>query len=198
MDQRPIDVRDADAFRALRTALLFSPDGPQLRKIAVTGAGLAAPIPEVTAGLARAIAQSGARVVSVDCDFRNPRLHHQFGLSDGPGLAQLLEGSAAPLPQPVHGGGEFVGAGTPAPDSPEFLGSDRFRAILDLLLEEADHLLLNTPPVTDASEAAVVAARSDAVLLVVQAAHTSREAGRRAVALLRQVDAPLLGAVLIG
>lgn len=198
MDQRPIDVRDAEAFRALRTALLFSPDRPQFRKIAITGAGLAAPIPEVTAGLARAIAQSGARVISVDCDFRSPRLHQQFGLIDSPGLAQLLEGSATPLPQPVQGGGEFVGAGTQAPDSPELLGSDRFHALIGLLLERADHLLLNTPPVTEASEAAVVAAQSDAVLLVIRAAQTNREAGRRAVALLRHVDAPLLGAVLIG
>ncbi len=197
MSEAPDPV--AEGFRRLRTALLLTPGTPPLRRIAAVGVEPAGPTAAVVAQLARALAAAGGRVVAVDCDLRAPQLHQRFGLGNETGLADLLRNEAQPQLQPLDtpaGELRLLPAGTTQNGDADLLASDRFGEILNHLLETADHVVLSGPPVTEAADAAVVAARADAVLLVLQAGRTSRQTAQRAVTLLKQVKAPLIGAVL--
>jgi polysaccharide biosynthesis transport protein len=93
---------------------------------------------------------------------------------------------------------EVLPAGETAPGTDALLASERLQALFDLLLEKADHIVLNAPPVVPGGEGLLVASRSDAVLLVIEAGRATRKDGREAVALLRRAGAPLVGAVLAG
>lgn len=183
MSEAPEPV--AEAFRLLRTAL---PRTPSPRRILLTGAEASAPAAEVAAGLARALAGAGARVVAVDCNLRAPQLHLCFGAANEAGALQ-------PIPTPA-GELHLMAAGPPGQESLESLAWERFTGLLDDLLEKADYLVLSAPAVTASADAALVATRADAVLLVLEAGRSDAEAARRAVMLLKQVNAPLVGAVL--
>lgn len=188
-----------EAFRALRTALTLLAESPPPRRIAVTAAEAGAPTPDVVGELARALALSGGRVVALDCDLRAPALHRLFGLSNEDGLADLLRNDFMPSLRPVPttaGELHLLAAGPSADDATELIASDRFARLLDDLLEKADYIVMNTPAVAAATDALIIAGRADAVLLVLQAGRSGREAGQRAVSLLKQVNAPLVGAVL--
>ena len=193
----PTASRQEEAYRALRTALLLPAEGPPPRKITVAHAGPGRAGVRVAAGLALSIARSGARVIALECDLRRSQLHEALGLPNGNGLAACLRDGSTPALQAGPQGLLFLSAGTAASDAPELLGGARFPSLLVDLLEQADHLVLNTPPLSEVADAALVAAGSDAVLLTVEAGHTGRDAGMHAVAVLRRANAPLAGAVLV-
>ena len=187
-----------EAYRALRATLTL-PSGSSPRRIAVTAAEAGAPTPETVAELCRSLALAGGRVVALDCDLRDPALHVAFGLNNETGLTDLLrDGSPPPLRPVSTGAGELhlLAAGPVGDDASELIASDRFARLLDDLLEKADYLVMSAPAVAVSTDALLVAGRADAVLLVIQAGRSGREAGQRAVSLLKQVNAPLVGAVL--
>jgi succinoglycan biosynthesis transport protein ExoP len=191
-------VAEPDPFRALRNALLLpAGSGAPPRRIAVAAASLSGKSAPTTAGLARSIACTGARVVAIDCDLARPSLHQAFGIPNGTGLAAVLESSGPPA-LVVADQDEVLPAGETAPGTDALLASERLQALFDLLLEKADHIVLNAPPVVPGGEGLLVASRSDAVLLVIEAGRATRKDGREAVALLRRAGAPLVGAVLAG
>jgi capsular exopolysaccharide synthesis family protein len=153
----------------------------------------------VAANLAVALAQAGKRVVLVDANFQGPSLHRLFGVPAGPGLAEVLTGTAGPehavRPTAVPGLGVLPwGAGPRA--SAELLCSPRFEELLATLREEHDLVLLDTPPLPAVADAAAVAARVDGVLLVVRVARTPRPEARRARDVLATVGASVFGVVV--
>ena len=91
---------------------------------------------------------------------------------------------------------EVVASGQIPPNPSELLGSRRFEEVLGGLLNEADIVLLDTPPIVAVSDAAILASKVDGVLLVVNAGKTKRDTARRAKALLAKVNANILGVVL--
>ena len=191
-------MAEPDPFRALRNALLIPlGSGAPPRRIAVAAASLSGNSATTTAGLARSIAESGARVVAIDCDLGRPALHEAFGVPNGTGLAAAL-GDSGPPALVVADQVQVLPAGKTAPGTDALLTSERLQALFDLLLEKADHIVMNTPPIVPGGEGVLVATRSDAVVLVVEAGQATRKDGREAVALLRRAGAPLVGAVLAG
>jgi capsular exopolysaccharide synthesis family protein len=89
-------------------------------------------------------------------------------------------------------------SGSLAADPSELLASNRAADIFGPLTERADIVLVDSPPILPVSDAAALSARMDAVLLVVSPGTTTRKQVARAVELLSQVQAPLLGTVLNG
>lgn len=145
------------------------------------------------------MAQAEQRVILVDCDLRRPSLHSIFHVPNEQGLTSLmLEQSDAPLPlQPTPVAGLHLLPSGPLPPRPaDLLGSRRMEAIIERLRAEADIVLFDTPPVTAVTDAAVLATRTDGVLLVLQAGRTRRDRAREARRLLEKVKANIVGVVL--
>ncbi len=190
----------AEAYRTLRTSLEFSSLDHPLTTLVVTSATSDEGKSTTLANLGVALAQAGRRVAVVDADLRRPSLHTLFGLPNTAGLTSMLLDEAQMAQPPFQAGptpGLRVLTSGPLPPNPaELLASRRIEAILQRLREEADMVLFDAPPLMAVSDAAVLAARVDGVILVVQAEKTKREHVQRAKAQLERVHAHLVGAVL--
>ena len=189
----------AEAFRTIRTNLLFSESVRSLRTLVCTSPTPAEGKTTTTANLAVAYAQQGVRVLLVDCDLRKSRVHKLFGFPREPGLTDLVLGKASweeCCREISVEGMDVLGAGTHPPNPSELLGGARMRKALDAFRERYDMVLLDTPPLIAGPDAAILGSLCDGVLLVVRAGQTEREAGQQAVRQLHTVGARVLGAVL--
>lgn len=190
----------AEAYRTLRVNVQFSSLDRPVRTLAVTSAGMGEGKSTTVANLAIAMAEGGQRVIAVDADLRRPSLHTLFGQANREGLTTAVLGDDTSLPlQDTPIAGLRVLTSGPLPPNPlEMLGSRRFDTVIARLLQEADMVVFDTPPAAGLSDAAVLAARVDGVLLVVGAGRTKRDLARKAKELLLRVNAHLLGVVLTG
>ena len=187
----------AEAYRQLRTNILFtSPDEP-LRTLLITSTSPEEGKSTTLANLAVTLAQSGSRVILADCDLRRPSLHTLFGVSQLPGLTNvLLTGGDFPLVDTGIEGLQLLPSGPLPPTPAELVGSLRMREAMAQLRERADYVLFDSPPVLAVADARILATKVDAVVLVVRAGATKRDLAQRAKAQLEQVNAPLIGVVL--
>jgi capsular exopolysaccharide synthesis family protein len=187
----------AEAYRVLRTNILFAHAEPRLRTVLVAGTG-DEPADEVVANLAVATARAGVRTLVVDANLRTPRQHAYFGLSNDKGLATALATDAAPAALPTDVVDLAVLPAGPPPANPsELLGSTRLADLLATLREQAELVLLDAPPVGAVADTPVLATKVDGVVLVVRAGVTRRARAIEARELLERVGARVLGVVLI-
>lgn len=189
----------AEAYRTLRTNLLFSAAVGALRRLVVTSPGPAEGKSTTAANLAIAFAQQGHRVLLLDCDLRRSRLHKILEVPQSPGLTNVLvaDSSIADAVKPTRVDRLMVMPSGPLPPNPaELLGSARMRTLLDTLSESYDTIILDTPPLLAASDAAIISRLSDGALVVVRAGRTERSALESAIQQLVTVGARVLGTVL--
>jgi capsular exopolysaccharide synthesis family protein len=147
------------------------------------------------------MANTGRRVIVVCCDLRRPRLHEFFGLSHEVGFTSVLLGEVplAQALQPAADGRLLVLASGPRPPNPsELLSSQRAADLFESLTDRGDLLLVDSPPVLPVTDALVISGIVDATLVVGTAGNTAKRGLHSAITALRQVDAPLVGAVLNG
>lgn len=195
------DVRAAgsEAYRTLRTNLIFSQAIQSIRTLVVTSSAPAEGKTTTAANLAVTFGQQGIKVLIVDCDLRKARLHNVFGVPREPGLTQVVLGfnEVHEVVRPTAIDGLHVlAAGTLPPNPSELLGGARMREVVEELKESYDLVIFDTPPLLAASDASVLGTFADGVLLVVRAGHTDRGAAQQALGQLRTVGARVLGAVL--
>lgn len=191
----------AEAFRTLRTNLLFSSLDRPLHTLLVTSTAPDEGKSTTLANLAVTMAQAEQRVLVVDCDLRRPSLHTLFGVPNERGLTTaVLAQDDGPLPiQPTSVPGLHVLTSGPLPPRPaDLLGSRRMGALIERMRSEAEIVLFDTPPVVAVTDAATLAPRVDGVLLVLHAGQTRRDRAREARRLLEQVKANIVGVVLNG
>jgi succinoglycan biosynthesis transport protein ExoP len=189
----------AEAFRALRTAVLFStPDAPP-KVILVTSAGASEGKTVSSLNLASALAESGSRVLLIDVDLRKPACHRALGVRNDRGLSSYLAGQAD-LKSVTHVFTSpklsFIPAGPTPPNPAELVGSARMRDTLEALRDHYDFLVIDSPPVLPVTDAVVLSREADGVLMVVKGHDTPRELIKRARDQLMQANAHLLGAVV--
>jgi len=191
----------AEAFRHLRTSLLYlSPDRP-LRIIQVTSAGPEEGKSTIAANLAIALSHMDKKVWLVECDLRRPHLALSFQPQTEFGLSELLVDGLS-LEQVVHKTAVdnlwFVPSGRTPPNPAELLGSRKMRAFLSGGLDGAEFVVLDAPPLLPVTDAAVLAPAVDGVLLVVDLQKTHQDAARRVKKQLEAVGGRVLGIVVNG
>lgn len=188
----------SEAYRALRTNLSFySLDNP-IRSLVVTSAAGEEGKSTTIANLAVTLAQSGRRTILVDCDLRRPSLHTLFNLQQSPGLTEMVLGQveAAPLQETGVENLWLLPSGSQPPNPADLLGSRRVDQIITALLDQADMVLFDAPPVIAVTDAAVLGAKVDGVLLVISAGKTRREHAERAKEILEKAKVRIVGATL--
>ncbi len=190
----------AEAYRTLRTSIRFLAVDRPLRTLQITSASAGEGKTTTSANLGVALARAGERVVIVSCDLRRPRLHSFFGLSNDVGFTSVLLGESplASALQRVEGDERlWLLASGPLPPNPsELLSSARAGDLLTSLTDYADTVIVDCPPVLPVTDSVVLSSRVDGTLLVVGAHASTGKQVTRAVETLRQVEAPLFGAVL--
>lgn len=195
-DQTPA----SEAYRSLRTSLLFANIDHPVRTMVVTSSSRDEGKSRTAANLAIVFAQSGRRTLLVDADFRRPCQHRNFGFVRNIGLSNLvlqeLEDEQAMLR--VDGVPELrVLPSGPAPPNPsELLGSARLQTVISRLGDSFDVVVIDTPPVNAVTDPAVLATFADGVILVIESGRTSYAAVAHAKKMLDQVGANVLGAVV--
>jgi tyrosine-protein kinase len=190
----------AEAFRLLRTSVKFLGVDRQVRVVQITSPSPGEGKTMVAVNLAVAFAQSGDRVVIVGGDLRRPRMEEVLDVPLTPGLTAVLIGDVT-LPQAIQSAASVpnlsvLPAGHPPPNPSELLSGERARRLIDVLGQTYDVVVIDCPPVLPVTDSLVLARMADTTLLVSSANKTSKRSLTRAVELLRQVDAPLVGTVL--
>ncbi len=190
---------EAEAYRTLRTNLIFSQAIQTLRTIVVTSPSPQDGKTTTAANLAVTFAQQGLRVALMDCDLRKARMHNVFAIPREPGLTQLVLGLASQHEvthrskiENLH----VIPSGTLPPNPSELLGGERMRESVARLAVEYDVLIMDTPPVHVAADSAILGAMADGVLLVLRAGQTERHSAQDALERLARVGARVVGAVL--
>ena len=175
----------AEQFRLLRTRVKQVERGRTVRSIGVTSPSKGDGKSLTVANLALVMAQElHQRVLLIDADFRRPSIARLFGLSESPGLSDVLLGAAdldAALVNLTEQRLTILPAGTPAVHAAELLGSSGMRRVLDALRARFDRILIDMPPVAPVADVHVVAPMIDGVLMVVRAGITGKPAIERAL-----------------
>ncbi len=189
----------AESFRSLRANLEFAGVNRPLRTILVTSAGAGEGKSTVAANLASIISQAGRRVTLLDADLRRPTLHLFFDLSNHAGLTDVFRerSNISGVMQSVENDKmlSVVTTGSLPPNPTELLASDKMNAILSELRKQKVLVILDSAPAI-VSDAQVLAAKVDGVLLVVRPGKTHREELRATLEQFKRAGAHVIGVVL--
>ena len=198
-----LNTHFAEAYRALRANITFSSIDHPVKTILVTSAAPREGKTTTVINLGIIMAQAGTRVLIVDADFRRPSLHHIFGfLPNGkktlPGLSNLIVGNSRLEDVRLPSGFarvSLVPAGIAPLNPNELISSQRMKNVIADLAEDADFVLIDSPPCLLYSDAYLLAPLADGVLYVVRAGGQDKSAQRRVQRQLQQAKARMLGVV---
>lgn len=209
-----------EAFRRLRINVLAATRDVASKTMLVTSAETGEGKSTVTANLAVTIAQSGRRVVVVDCNLHNPQIHTIFSVPNTKGLSDILTKqveftdvalttqyprlsvipSGSQIPNPIELAGsvaitenDFFGQLT---QGTELLGSREMENLIEELREKADVILLDTPALRSVTDAAMLVPLVDNVILVVARSHSRRDSLRATHEQLKTVHAKIISVVV--
>jgi len=206
----------AEAFRSLRTNLQFMSLEIRGKTYLITSSFVKEGKSLNVINLALSVAQSGEKVLLVECDLRKPVIYKTFGLPRDPGLSDYVLGNYE-LSEIINNIsdvmlGEFeieeilrtpgldnlhiVTAGTRPPNPTEILSSDRFRRFLKEVGPLYDYIFIDAPPILPVADATEIAPVVDGVILVYTVGKIGRNVLKRAKASLENIDAKVLGVIL--
>ncbi|MFT3873083.1 MAG: polysaccharide biosynthesis tyrosine autokinase [Nocardioides sp.] len=189
----------SEAFKKLRTNLMFMDVDNPPRVIVVTSPRPSDGKSTVAANLAGAIAMGGQPVVLVDADLRRPTIATSFGVAEGVGLTDVLVGRIdaedALQRTQEHELLRVLAAGRIPPNPSELLGSRAMRSLVTELSQDA-LIVLDAPPLLPVTDAAVLTANSDGALIVISAGKTLDTELGTALSHLEAVKGRALGVIL--
>ncbi len=190
----------SSAYQMLQANLRFISSDQKLKAIAFTSSVAGEGKSEVCANLAASVAQTNRRVLLVDADMRSPSQHHLWNLINAVGLSHVLvgEGSLERALQPVNDNLTVITAGVVPPNPMALLDSERMATLIELFREQFDYVIFDTPSLTGAADAAVLANLTDGVLMVMRPRTVTYDRAIAAKSLLERSGATVLGMVANG
>jgi capsular exopolysaccharide synthesis family protein len=188
----------SEAFRALRTNLEFSAVDRPLKTILVTSSDAGDGKTLVAANLALILSQTEKKVVLLDCDLRKPDVHRALGIKSRPGLAEVFR-EHSPILDAIQKVNDqnlsVIPAGSVPPNPAELLSSKRMKQILETLSEIYDLIIIDCAPMRT-TDALIMAAQVDGVVLVTRYGHTTENALQTGVEQLKRSNTRILGVIL--
>ena len=190
----------AEAFRHLLASLLFTAPGRTPRTILVTSGSPLEGKTTIAVNTALTFAQTGAKVLLIDCDLRRPRVHRTLGLGNEAGLTTYLSGreeiDSLIRTHELYPNLQVITAG-PMPANPaDFLTSTEMRVLLKVVADRFDHVVIDSPPAISFADASIISTLVDGVVIVAHGDRTSRRMVRRVKQRLEAVGANVYGVVL--
>lgn len=189
-----------EAYKALRTSLIFSTAQEGCQVILVTSSEQGESKSTTAVNLGLSFAQNKSRVLLIDCDLRLPTVARKLKLPDAPGLTDMLVGraKASEAVKKLSNGLYVLPAGTLPPNPAELLGSKTMGLLIEQMRPNFDQIILDTPPINVLSDALVLTPFSSGVVLVTRQGMTSGKELRTAIQKLEFADAHIYGIVLTG
>jgi capsular exopolysaccharide synthesis family protein len=193
-------VAEFETFRALRSEVTTRLEGVQGAKaVAVLSPMSGEGKSTVTANLAKVLAMDGRKVLIFDADMRRPTMNPNFGSTEAPDLGAVLRGEAE-LRQAIRPsripGVHVVGMAAGTSHAAELAGLPAFDEVFNRIRQDYDYIVVDSAPVNQASESALIARRCDAVVMVLRERRTSRGAAQAAHRRLAGMGVRVLGATL--
>jgi len=194
--------QQAEQFRVLRNSIqALNPDGAS-HTLVLTSALRGEGKTVATMNLAAAMTElPGIQVLVVDADLHQPSIEESLGLPLRKGLADLLAGGVS-LDNAVRAtsvpGVSILGAGTLPKNPSQLLGSDRMRTVLDKLRQNYSYVLIDTPAAAGVSDASLLGAMADGILMVVRLGSTPRQFVQQTINVLESLGGNVLGTCLTG
>jgi capsular exopolysaccharide synthesis family protein len=190
-----------EAFRSLRTSLVFTSRCDGARLVGVTSTQPLEGKTTTACNLAMVLAYGGARVLLIDADMRRPGLHRTLGMQNNAGLSHVLTGQARvrEVVRRTHDPNLLViTAGRTPPNPSELLASERMHQLLaNLAAGPFDWVIVDTPPVLAVTDAVILAPYLSGIAFVVGAEMTRRAHVERAMQTLQTAGRqPIIGVVL--
>jgi capsular exopolysaccharide synthesis family protein len=196
----PVPHDFGEAFRSLRTSLVFTSGTDGSRMIAVTSSQPLEGKTTTACNLAVALALGGARVMLIDADMRRPGLHRTMGLPNDVGLSHVLtgQGRIRDAVQRTSDPNLYVmTAGRTPPNPSELLSSARMKHLIaSLKTSPFDWVIIDTPPVLAVTDAVIVAPYVAGLVFVVGSEMTRRAHAERAIETIQSGRPNIIGAVL--
>lgn len=189
----------SEAYRGIRTGILFSSAELEPRVILITSAAPNEGKTISTTNLAITMAQSGNRVIMLDCDLRRPKLHRIFKAPSDKGITNLIVGNTE-IKEAIFSthvpGLDVIPCGPIPPNPSEILGSRKMHKLLEALKKNYRRIIIDSPPINVVTDAVVLAKSVDGVVIVIRSNDTPREVVKNGLNQLQAVRANILGAIL--
>jgi capsular exopolysaccharide synthesis family protein len=189
----------AEAYRVLRTNLLFSRKDDKLNSIAIVSAGAGEGKSTTVMNLATVFAQNGSRVVVVDSDLRRPTLHKMLRVTNSLGLTnyllkqntleQVIQTTSLPTL-------DFMASGKLPSSSMGILSSSQMKSLITELKRRYDFVFFDSPPIMGVSDGSILASEVDLTMQVIQYRRYPQPMNIRAKQMIEKVGGNLLGIVL--
>ena len=193
------ESKHAEAYRVLRTNLLFSRKDDKLNTIVVVSAGAGEGKSTTTINLATVFAQAGSRILVVDSDLRRPTLHKHFKVANNLGLTNYLlkQNTLIELVQTTAVPNlDFMASGRLPNSSMGILGSAQMKEMIAELKQRYDFILFDSPPILGVSDASILASEVDLVMQVIQYRRYPQPMTIRAKQMIEKVGGNFIGMVL--
>ena len=190
-----------EAYKALRTNLIFSLPSEPCKKIIITSALASEGKSTNCLNLAITFAEMDAKVLIIDCDLRRPNLARLLDVPNAPGLSNYLVGlnsSDEIVHKSSYNNLSFITAGNIPPNPVELLSSDNMGNLIAKLEKEFDYIFLDTPPVNLIIDTVVVSKYAHGIVMIALQNSTDKEAIRYSINQLKFAGAKVLGFVLNG
>jgi len=189
----------AEAYRGLRTNIQFANLDKDIRTLLITSSTQGEGKSTTLANLAVALVQDGKRVLIVDCDLRRPTQHKIFWVPNDEGITTYIAtntDSKSLIKTTVVPGLDLLPTGPIPPNPSEMVGSKKVRILLASLAAEYGTVLIDSPPLVPVTDAAILSAQVDGVLLVIGSGSVDKNMAKFAKESLANVQAKIIGTVL--
>lgn len=191
--------RIIEMYKNIRTSLLFTLSDDKEHVIVVTSAEPNSGKSVTSANLGLSFSQTGAKILIIDCDMRNPSQHKIFAQDNTQGLSNLLSNMCTfedVVKRNVYDNLDLITAGQTPPNPSELLGSNKMHTLLETVKNDYDFVLLDSPPVELVSDTAALLLNAPQAIVIARQNHAIYPEVIHTVDVIKSVGGKILGAVL--
>lgn len=190
----------SEAYKSLRTNIKFLSAAQNAKSFVITSSLPMESKTNVTINLALTLAKEGRRVVLLDCDFRKPMIRNYLGISvGGLGIVDALVGQCD-LKNAIYRSKtiniDVIPVGTIPPNPSELLATDQMKAVINELKKNYDYVIIDSPPISVVTDAAIIGSMVDGAFLVVRSDYAPMKSIDLAKKTLNNVNVKIFGAIL--